>query len=88
MIILRDTTNSSKINHLLRTVRRDRIRDKLQTADQNRQMAIEDILSAQIDDSVAWKQAHLPIGKAGLAIGIVEDHLDAAYINSCWAYSA
>jgi hypothetical protein len=25
----------------------------------------------------------LPIGKVGLAIGIVEDHLDAAYISSC-----
>jgi hypothetical protein len=82
MIILRGSANSSKINHLLRTVRRDRIHDKLQSVDQNWQMAIEAILSAQIDDSLAWKQAHLPIGKAGLAIGIVEDHPDAAYINS------
>jgi hypothetical protein len=46
-------------------------------------MAIEAILSTQINDSLAWKQAHLPIGKAGLAIGIVEDLPDAAYINSC-----
>jgi hypothetical protein len=30
MIILRSSANSSKINHLLRTVRRDHIRDKLQ----------------------------------------------------------
>jgi hypothetical protein len=45
-------------------------------------MAIEAILFAQIDDLFAWKQAHLPIGKAELAIGIVEDHPDAAYINS------
>ncbi len=45
-------------------------------------MAIEAILSAQINDLLAWKQAHLPISKAGLAIGIVEDHLDAAYISS------
>jgi hypothetical protein len=45
-------------------------------------MAIEAILSAQIDDPFAWKQAHLPIDKAGLAIGIVEDHLEAAYISS------
>jgi hypothetical protein len=44
-------------------------------------MAIEAILFAQIVDPLAWKQAHLPIGKAGLAIGIVEDHLDAAYIS-------
>ncbi len=44
--------------------------------------AIEAILSAQIDDPLAWKQAHLPIGKAGLAIGIVDDHPDAAYISS------
>jgi hypothetical protein len=35
MIILCGSANSSKINHLLRTVRRDRIRDKLQTVDQN-----------------------------------------------------
>jgi hypothetical protein len=34
-IIMRDNGNSSKINHLIRTVRRDRIRDELQTADQN-----------------------------------------------------
>jgi hypothetical protein len=33
MIILRDSTNSSKINHLLRTVGRDRICDELQTTD-------------------------------------------------------
>jgi hypothetical protein len=46
-------------------------------------MAIEAILSAQIDDPLAWKQAHLPIGKAGLAIGIIDDHLDTAYISSC-----
>ncbi len=71
MIILHNNANSSKINHLLRTVRRDRIRDKLQTANQNWQMAIEAILFAQIDDPLAWKQAHLPISKAGLAIGIV-----------------
>jgi hypothetical protein len=45
-------------------------------------MAIEAILSAQIVDPLAWKQAHLPIGKARLAIGIVEDHPDAAYISS------
>ncbi|CAM6023946.1 unnamed protein product [Sphagnum balticum] len=45
-------------------------------------MAIEAIFSAQIDDPLAWTQAHLPIGKAGLAIGIVEDHPDAAYISS------
>jgi hypothetical protein len=45
-------------------------------------MAIKAILSAQIDDPLAWKQAHLPIGKAGLAIGIVDDHPDAAYISS------
>jgi hypothetical protein len=45
-------------------------------------MAIEAILSAQIDNPFAWKQAHLPIGKVRLAIGIVEDHPDAAYINS------
>jgi hypothetical protein len=83
MIILHGSTNSSKINHLLRTVRRDRIRDELQTVDQNWQMAIEAIFSAQFDDSLAWKQAHLPIGKAGLAIGIVEDHPDTTYISSC-----
>jgi hypothetical protein len=82
MIILRGSANSSKINHLLHTVRRDRIHDKLQSADQNWQMAIEAIFSAQIDDPLAWKQAHLPIGKAELAIGIVEDHPDATYINS------
>jgi hypothetical protein len=46
-------------------------------------MAIEAILSAQIDDSLAWKQAHLSIGKAELAIGIIDDHPDAAYISSC-----
>jgi hypothetical protein len=34
MIILRSSANSSKINHMLRTVCRDRIRE-LQTADQN-----------------------------------------------------
>jgi hypothetical protein len=45
-------------------------------------MAIEAILSAQIDDPLAWKQAHLLIDKAGLAIGIVDDHPDAAYISS------
>jgi hypothetical protein len=45
-------------------------------------MAIEAILSAQIDDPLACKQAHLPIGKAGLAIGILEDHPDVAYISS------
>jgi hypothetical protein len=45
-------------------------------------MAIEAILSAQIDDPLAWKQAHLPIGKAKLAIGIIKDHVDAAYISS------
>jgi hypothetical protein len=45
-------------------------------------MAIEAIFFAQIDNPLAWKQAHLPIGKAGLAIGIVEDHPDTAYINS------
>jgi hypothetical protein len=44
-------------------------------------MAIEAILSAKIDDPFAWKQAHLSIGKVGLAIGIIEDHFDAAYIN-------
>ncbi len=82
MIILRGSANSSKINHLLRTVRRDCIRDELQTADQNWHMAIEAILSALIDDPLAWKQAHLPISKAGLAIGIVEDHPDTAYISS------
>ncbi len=43
---------------------------------------IEAILSAQIDDPLVWKQAHLPIGKAGLTISIVEDHPDAIYINS------
>jgi hypothetical protein len=46
-------------------------------------MAIEAIFSAQIDDLLAWKQAHMPIGKVGLAIGIIKDHPDAAYINSC-----
>ncbi len=33
MIILRGSANSSKINHLLRTVRQDCIRDELQTID-------------------------------------------------------
>jgi hypothetical protein len=33
MIILHGSANSSKINHLLRTVRRDRIRDELQIAE-------------------------------------------------------
>jgi hypothetical protein len=82
MIILRNYTNSSKINHLLRIVRRDDIRNVLQIVDQNWQMVIEAILSAQIDNSLAWKQAHLSIGKAELAIGIVEDHFDVAYISS------
>ncbi len=82
MIILRGSANSSKINHLLYTVHRDRIRDELQTANQNWQMAIEAILFAQIDDSLAWKQVHMPIGKAGLAIGIIKDHPDTAYISS------
>jgi hypothetical protein len=50
-------------------------------------MVIEAILSAQINDSLAWKQAYLPIGKAGLAIGIVEDHPNATYISSRWAPS-
>jgi hypothetical protein len=45
-------------------------------------MAIKAILSAQIDNPLAWKQAHLLISKAGLAIGIVDDHPDAAYISS------
>jgi hypothetical protein len=45
-------------------------------------MVIEAILSAQINDPLAWKQAHVPIDKAGLAIGIVNDHIDAAYIRS------
>jgi hypothetical protein len=44
-------------------------------------MAIEAIFSAQINDPLEWKQAHLPIDKAELAIGIVNDHPDAAYIN-------
>ncbi len=35
MIILQDNANSSKINHPLRTVRRDRIRDELQIVEQN-----------------------------------------------------
>ncbi len=35
MIILRGSTNSSKINHLLRTVHQDCIYDELQTVDQN-----------------------------------------------------
>jgi hypothetical protein len=35
MINLRGSANSSKINHLFRTVHCDCIRDKLQTADQN-----------------------------------------------------
>jgi hypothetical protein len=83
MIILRGSTNSSKINHLLRTVRRDRIHDELQTTDQNWQMAIEAILSTKIDNPLAWKQAHLPIGKVGLAIGIIEDHPNVAYISLC-----
>jgi hypothetical protein len=82
MIILHGSANSSKINHLLRTVHRDRIRNELQTVDQNWQMAIKAILSPQIDNPLAWKQAHLPIGKVGLTIGIIEDHPDAAYINS------
>ncbi|CAM6022397.1 unnamed protein product [Sphagnum balticum] len=81
MIILRGNANLSKINHLLRTVCRDHIRDELQTVDQNWQMAIKAIFSAQIGDPLAWKQAHL-IGKAGLAIGIIENHPDAAYISS------
>jgi hypothetical protein len=46
-------------------------------------MAIEAILCAQIVNPLAWKQAHLVISKAGLAISIVEDHPDAAYISSC-----
>jgi hypothetical protein len=33
MIILRDNANSSKINHLLRTVRQDRIHDELKITD-------------------------------------------------------
>jgi hypothetical protein len=44
-------------------------------------MAIEAILSAQIDDPLTWKQAHLLIDQAGLAISIVDDHPDAAYIS-------
>jgi hypothetical protein len=44
-------------------------------------MVIKAILFAQINDPLAWKQAHLLIGKAGLAIGIVEDHLDAAHMS-------
>jgi hypothetical protein len=55
MIIQRDSANSSKINHLLHTMRRDDIRDELETVDQNWQMAIEAILFAQIDDPLAWK---------------------------------
>jgi hypothetical protein len=82
MIILRDIGNSSKINHLVGIVRRDGIRDELQTVDQNWQMAIEAIFSDQIGDPLAWKQAHLSIGKAGLAIGIIKDHPDAANISS------
>jgi hypothetical protein len=82
MIILRDNANSSKINHLLCTMHRDDIRNELQTADQNSQMAIEAILFAQIIDPLAWKQAHMSIGKVELAFGIVENHPDAAYINS------
>jgi hypothetical protein len=35
MIILCGNANSSKINHLFRTVRQDHIRDELQTANQN-----------------------------------------------------
>ncbi len=53
MIILRGSANLSKINHLLCIVHRDHIRDELQIADQNWQMAIEAILSAQIDDPLA-----------------------------------
>jgi hypothetical protein len=45
-------------------------------------MAIEAIPFARIDDSLAWKQAHLPIGKARLAIGIVNNHPNVAYISS------
>jgi hypothetical protein len=45
-------------------------------------MAIEAILSSQIDNPLAWKKAHLPIGKAGLAISIVDVHPDATYISS------
>jgi hypothetical protein len=82
MIILHDSANLSKINHLLCIVRWDHIHNELQTVDQNWTMAIEAILSAQIDNLLAWKQAHLLIDKAGLAIGIVEDHPDAAYISS------
>jgi hypothetical protein len=55
MIILRGSANSSKINHLLRTVRRDRIRNELHTTDQNWQMAIKAILFTQIDNPLAWK---------------------------------
>jgi hypothetical protein len=33
MIILCDSANSSKINHLLLTMRRDRIHDELQSTD-------------------------------------------------------
>ncbi len=55
MIILRGSANSSKINHLLHLVHQDRIRDELQTADQNWQMAIKAILSPQINDPLAWK---------------------------------
>jgi hypothetical protein len=82
MIILRGIANLSKINHLFHTVRRDHICDELQTTDQNWQMGIKAILFAQIDDPLTWKQAHLPIGKAGLAIGIVDVHPDVAYISS------
>jgi hypothetical protein len=35
MIILRGSANSSKINHLIHTMRCNRIRNKLQTTDQN-----------------------------------------------------
>ncbi len=55
MIIMCGSANSSKINHLLCIVRCDRINDKLHIANQNWQMVIEAILSAQIDDSLTWK---------------------------------
>jgi hypothetical protein len=45
-------------------------------------MPIKAILSAQINDPLRWKQAHLLIGKAGLVIGIIENNPDAAYISS------
>jgi hypothetical protein len=44
-------------------------------------MVIKAILSAHIDNPLAWKQAHLPIDKAGLAIGIVKDHPNVTYIS-------